>query len=105
MAGVQPKPTLFTPSMGLQTYFAQSCAASGITNLGQHRDAVHAMRNFCSSELGVIDNAYVRKYSKLAAFYIFVAGPEVPFDHPNGSHHSKPWVRYGSDFAEYILSN
>lgn len=86
-------------------YFGGSCAVTAIQNLGMHKDAISAMSAFCKLELGTIDGVFVKSYGTLAAFYIFSAGPEVPKDHPNGSHHSKEWTRYGTEFAQFITDN
>lgn len=92
--------------MEIQTYFGGSCAVSAIKNLGIHSNAEDAMKAFCSTELGVIDEYFGRNvYGTLACFYVFSAGPEVPKNHPNGSHHSKDWTRYGTEFAQFITDN
>lgn len=91
--------------MDIVTYFGGSCAVSAIKNLGTHKNAVDAMTNFCRIELGNPDGHFQKAYSKLAAFYVFSAGPEVPKEHPNGSHHSKDWTRYGTEFAQFIADN
>jgi hypothetical protein len=93
--------------MELKTYFGGSCAVSAIQNLGSHKNAEDALKSFCSLELGIKDPVFNPSgaYSKLACFYVFSAGPEVPKDHPNGSHHSKDWTRYGTEFAQFITDN
>lgn len=91
--------------MLLKTYFNGSCAVSSIEKLGSHSGPVDAMRYFCNNELGKL-NDFCKKYGTLAAFYTFVAGPEVPFGEPGGSHHSSAtWVKYGTEFAQFIREN
>lgn len=85
--------------MNIRTYLHASCASSAIEDLGAHRDALDAMSYFCKNELGTL-GGYIKKYGKLACFYSFVAGPEVP-----GKGHSKPWVKYGTEFAQFIVDN
>ncbi len=91
--------------MQIKTYFGGSCAVSAIEHLGMHTSPVNAMEAFCTQELGVPDGKWTMVFGVLASYYMFVAGPEVPSNHPNGSHHSKAWVRYGSEFAQFITEN
>lgn len=89
--------------MTTSTYICGSCAAAGIHDLGLCGNAENAMVEFCKRELipGVNSFSPYRPgvYTTVAAFYIFVAGPEEP-----GHGHSKPWVKYGTEFADYIAS-
>lgn len=82
-------------ALSVNTYVAGSCALSSIQDLGSHKNPVEAMQQFCKLELSTIGD----DYRILAAFYVFVAGPEVP-----GHGHSKPWVRYGTEFAEFLVN-
>jgi len=97
--------------MEIQDYVAGSCAIMGIKDLAlNHTNANAAMVTFCCLQLGTINkfrpNLEVGKMGKLANFYVFSCGPEVPHDHPNGSHHSKAhWLKYGTEFAQFILDN
>jgi hypothetical protein len=52
-----------------------------------------------------VPDDFVRSLGTLTCFYAFVAGPEVPATAPGGSHHSKAWVKYGTEFAEFIREN
>ncbi len=90
--------------MDIRTYFGNSCAVSAISELGDLKNAKEAMKIFCRHELGSKDD-FGSVYSKLACFYVFSAGPEVPAGQPGSSHHSKAWVRYGTEFAEFIEEN
>ena len=90
--------------MNIATYFVSSCAVASISNLGKHKNAKEAMIAFCSQELPMSSYG-IGKFPKLTANYVFCAGPEVPLGEKGGSHHSKPWVRYGSEFAEFLLEN
>ena len=93
--------------MHITTYVAGSCAGSFIQGLGSNANALAAMQRFCSLELTSGESAFGRpaKYQPLAAFYIFIAGPEVAAGQPGSSHHSKAWVRYGTEFAEFIKTH
>lgn len=96
--------------MVIREYECDSCAMASINNLGIHKDAVHALKSFCMAGLGAKTNKFVtgagsKQFSKLTSFYLFCAGPEVPQNSPGGSHHSKEWVRYGTEFAEYIVEH
>jgi hypothetical protein len=90
--------------MEITIYFGGSCAVSGIDGLGECKNAAEAMRVFCRKELGRL-NEFTRHYTTLACHYVFSAGPEVANDRPGGSHHSKDWVKYGTEFAAYIVAN
>lgn len=93
--------------MHIKTYFNASCAVSAIEDLGSCKNAADAMNQFCTLELGKPDaSGWNTFFTELASFYTFVAGPEVPKNHPNGSHWSRDhWVRYGSEFAQFIVDN
>lgn len=87
-----------------------SCAGADICGLGQHKNAEDAMFAFCSSQLGSPDKGDLlktvrKKYEKLYSFYTWIAGPEVPKGAKGSSHHCKDWVRYGTEFAEFIEAN
>lgn len=103
------------PITEIMEYQAGSCALGGIKDLADksHKCAKDAMITFCGLTLGFhnplnkyqIRNA-VGQFPKLTNFYVFTAGPEVPEDHPNGGAHSKPhWVKYGTEFTQFILDN
>ena len=92
--------------MDVTTYTCSSCALASIIGVGYCQNPEDALRDFC---LLVWPNS-VSPFasggkSQLAPFYIFVAGPEVSKEHPNGSHHSKAWVRYGTEFAQYLVTH
>ena len=89
--------------MNITAYFISSCAVSSISNLGNHKNAKEAMISFCSQELPM--SSYSRVFPKLTSNYVFCAGPEVAVGKKGSSHHSKEWVRYGSEFAEFIVEN
>ena len=91
-------------AMTISTYFGGSCAAGAITNLGEHKNGLHAMKEFCTTNLG-FKSVFTKEYSKLLNFYVFIAGPEVPLGQPGSSHHSKEWVKYGTEFALFIKEN
>lgn len=91
--------------LNVGTYLCNSCAASGISCLGSSKDAVDALWNFCSQELGSSSAWGESSFATLTPYYVFVAGPEVGKDDPGGSHHSKAWTRYGTEFAEYIVEH
>lgn len=86
--------------MDVTSYAVGSCAASNICNLGYSKDAVSAMMTFCSKELGGSGGFGAKSFGTLTPYYIFVAGPEVA-----GQGHSKAWVRYGTEFAAFIVEN
>jgi hypothetical protein len=90
--------------MNVKPYYNNSCAVSAIEGLGDCRNAVQAMQFFCRTELGVL-GSFIKNYGQLACFYTFCAGPEVPSSAPGGSHHSKAWVRYGTEFAAFITTH
>lgn len=90
--------------MKFSGWICGSCAANGIEQLGNEPDAVTAMSNFCRQQLGEI-NGFTKAYQPLFNFYVFVAGPEVPLGEPGGGYHSKAWVKYGTEFAEFINKN
>ena len=85
-------------------WVSNSCAANSIVNLGDHTDPINAMISFCSLQLGT-NNGFVKSYQPLFSYYIFIAGPEVPLGEKGGGYHSKPWVKYGTEFAEFIKTN
>lgn len=85
-------------SMTISTYKCQSCACADISSLGSHSGPVDAMRYFCNHEMRNPYGYGGRSFNKLAPFYVFVAGPEIP----GKGHSSKSWVRYGTEFAEFI---
>lgn len=92
--------------MEIGTYLCGSCAASGISNLSGSGSPLKAMQDFCKMELGAKNGKFGPvSYGKLAAFYVFVAGPEVKLGQPGSSHHSKPWTKYGTEFAAFIEEN
>lgn len=91
--------------LGVGTYLCSSCAGSGISGLGSFDNPKEAMLAFCISELGSSTGFTAQHFALLTPFYVFIAGPEVPRDHPNGSHHSKLWVKYGTEFAAFIIEN
>jgi hypothetical protein len=80
--------------MEIGTYVCGSCAATGISSLSIHSGAEEAMKEFCRKSLKPLNNP-------LYAFYVFVAGPEVP----GHGHSSRSWPRYGTEFAKYIKDN
>lgn len=88
--------------MQVQSYFSGSCAVSGILDLGNHKNALAAMKAFCVKELAGAGRYVSSKASfpMLTPYYVFVAGPEV-----SGKDHSKNWVKYGTEFAAYIAEN
>lgn len=90
--------------MNVSTYTCSSCAISSITDLGTQPNALEAMKTFCSRELGAASK-FSTSFLKLTPYYIYCAGPEVPASDPHGSHHSKAWVKYGTEFTEFILAN
>jgi hypothetical protein len=87
-------------SLDISTYVAASCTTSSIAGLGLMINPRNALRDLCMKELVMVEGPYSRsssKYRILVPFYVFTAGPEVP-----GFGHSKPWVRYGTEFAAYL---
>lgn len=89
--------------MTISVYTCGSCALSTISNLGTHTDALAAMVAFCKLEMPpTLSFKTVSKNGEciLAPFYVYVAGPEVA-----GHGHSKAWVRYASEFTQFILDN
>lgn len=92
--------------LNVGTYVCGSCAGSSIHSLGSHTGPGEAMSQFCKLELGEYDKfAGVQAWRLLAPFYVFIAGPEVKAGQPGSSHHSKAWVKYGTEFAAFILEN
>lgn len=88
--------------MEINTYVCGSCAGTGISNLGHHKNAVDAMSDFCR-KVGLTTSRYSSAgtiFNKMPPFFVFIAGPEEP-----GHRHSKSWVRYGTEFAEFIREN
>ncbi len=90
--------------MQIGKWVCGSCAAAPIENLGEHANALDAMSAFCRLALGNIAE-FTKKYQTLFTFYVFIAGPEVAAGEPGSSHHSKPWVKYGTEFAAFIEEN
>ena len=88
--------------MEISSYCCNSCALSSISMLSSAGSAVKALHEFCAQELG---NAKYGAFCLAAPFYVFVAGPEVKAGQPGSSHHSAQWVKYGTEFAQYILDN
>jgi hypothetical protein len=82
--------------MRVDTYLCGSCAVNGIVDLGTQASAVEAMKTFCRLQLGN-KSGFTKAYMTLINVYAFCAGPEE-----SGHGHSKPWVRYGTEFAAYI---
>lgn len=91
--------------MNITTYTCGSCAIASICDLGSCVDALSAMKTFCSAELGGRSKFNPDTFQTLTPYYIYCAGPEVPASDPHGSHHSKQWVKYGTEFTEFILEN
>lgn len=93
--------------LSIGTYVCNSCACSGISSLGSSIDAVDAMWTFCKQELGGEGGAFAPRgsFPTLNPWYVWVAGPEVPRESSGGSHHSKKWTCYGTEFAVYIVEN
>ena len=89
--------------MLITSYFVGSCAVSTIAGLGECKNAKEAMIAFCSQELP--KSPYSSKFPLLTANYVFCAGPEIARGKPDSSHHSKSWVKYGTEFAEFIVEN
>lgn len=87
--------------MNVSTYMADCCGVSAIANLGSHKNAEEAMKQFCKAELVGYGDAFVIPN----VYYVFTAGPEVPAGQPGSSHHSKAWVKYGTEFAAYIVEH
>lgn len=85
--------------MNIQEYFAAACTTAGISGLGVCKDAPDAMATFCRSVFGS-SAAFGAKRSPITTFYVFTAGPEEP-----GHGHSRPWVKYGTEFEAYIRDN
>jgi hypothetical protein len=91
--------------MELTPHFGGSCAVTAIVSLSRHTDAVDAMKTFCGRELGRLDG-FIAKYAKLAAYYVFTAGPEVKPGEQGSSHWSVAgWTKYGTEFAQFIRDN
>lgn len=92
--------------MFVREYACGSCAIAEISGLGDHKNATEAMVSFCNHALGKPDGKFLKQPNKVTTiYYLFVAGPEVPSTDPGGSHHSKAWVKYGTEFAQFILDN
>lgn len=91
--------------MTITTYIGGSCAVSAIGNLGDLPNALAAMESFCLEQLGRIDSKFSKNYAKLTSYYLFSAGPEVALGEKGSSHHSKDWVKYGTEFAAFITDN
>jgi hypothetical protein len=88
--------------MNTSTYVCGACTTGSIANLGAHKNAEEAMREFCRLVLGLGNSS---KYggstpAEPDTYWVFTAGPEVP-----GHGHSKSWVRYGTEFAQYIIDH
>lgn len=83
---------------------AIGCASSGIYALGECKDAKSAFTEFCKQVFRTYDGTIDTK-THLTNFYVYLAGPEVPQYTPGGSHHSKKWVRYGTNFTDFLRRN
>jgi hypothetical protein len=77
-------------------YVTGACSTNAIMNLGRHENAKDALLRVCQLDLLGFKGAI----QLLPPFYIFSAGPEIP-----GQAHSKPWVKYGTEFAAYLVEN
>lgn len=91
--------------MNISTYTCNSCCLATISDLGSGTDAHSSMVEFCTKELRPPNKFAPGQYVTLAPYYIYCAGPEVPWNHENGSHHSKPWTKYGTEFTAFIVEN
>lgn len=90
-------------SMNVVGWVGNSCSTGPIAGLGTMPDAYHAMLKFCCIELA--RRNYYEGYDQTNfrpthTFYTFSAGPEEP-----GHGESKTWVKYGTEFAQFILDN
>lgn len=95
-------------SMTITDYVCGSCAAASISNLGSHRNAFEAVSELFKNTLGTPSaSRYVTsdalKFNTMNSHYIFIAGPEAKPGEAGRSHHSKDWVSYGTEFAQYLL--
>lgn len=92
--------------MEIATYVCSACTTASIASLGFEKDAKSAMKTFCTKVLMPAPNRYASGsekkwgYSQIEAFYIYTAGPEE-----SGHGHSKVWVKYGTEFTQYIIDN
>lgn len=86
--------------MAMSFTYITGCAAQAISNLGGHSDPAEAMKYFCTQQIDATSRFGVDFSGSLNSFYVFVAGPEVP-----GKSHSKAWVKYGTEFAQFIVNN
>lgn len=87
--------------MNITSYVCSACTTAGIAGLGNSGPtAKHAMLEWCRTQLAA-NSQYSRPgvpvYIQPESHYIFTAGPEEP-----GHGHSKPWVKYGTEFAQLI---
>jgi hypothetical protein len=88
--------------MKIGEWVAGSCAAYAIQNLGSHKNALQAMHAFCKQTLGRGEESRygVKTFEDIATHYIFIAGPEE-----GNKGHSKKWIKYGTEFAQFILDH
>ena len=95
--------------MIIKTYFGGSCAVASCERLGDHSSAKDAMLGVCLHELGPCKKqgfgTSISSIRDLTPFYTFIAGPEVKAGAPGSSHHSKSWVAYGTEFAQFIIDH
>lgn len=97
-------------SMSVTDYVGGSCAAASISNLGAHKNAFDATVELFKATLGMPSaNRYgtsdAPKFKLMNSHYIFIAGPEAKPGEGGRSHHSKAWVSYGTEFAQYLLDH
>lgn len=83
--------------MEITTYSCGSCALASISMISDAGSAEHAMELICQQNFPAGRLMPTAKFRRLAPFYVWVAGPEIP-----GKGHSKAWVKYGTEFAAYI---
>lgn len=86
--------------MEVTDYTAGSCAIMSLEKIGSCSGPVEVLTTLCESELGKL-HKFRDTYGTLACFFVFSAGPEV-----KGFGHSKShWLRYGTEFAKYLVDN
>jgi hypothetical protein len=88
--------------MQISDWVGGACSTVAIKDLASSRNAEQAMKKFChltllSNRTKYNPDEYLRCFY---GYYVFTAGPEVL-----GLEESRSWVKYGTEFADYIRTH
>ena len=80
--------------------WTDTCTCYNISNLGMGKNAHNALAEVCAGHSKYNGWSRKPKLNTLPAHFVFSAGPE-----DKGHGHSKEWVKYGTEFAAYIVEH